>query len=165
MTDQDFIKLLHKTGRKSFIIGICIAAFGAFMIWLSVSGIDKQGLSSGGKIALYIFSGLFILIGLLMVFIHLKNSSKIKSGEHGLVNSINGSDQTYVLWFYENIVHVKGGGTAHQIFIFGRDKKQYNIGLPKSKVPEALHYLNFKFPNALQGFSKEIQAQYASMVK
>lgn len=164
MTDQDFIKLLSKTSRKSFIIGLFILAFGAFMIWLDLSGVDKKGISGSGKIVLYVFAGLFIAVGLLMVVRHLKNTSKIKNGEHALINAVNGTNDHYVLWFYENIIQVRGGGTAHQIFIFGKDKKNYNVNVAKAKVPEMLQYLNFKFPGALKGYSKELQAEYNNLV-
>ena len=99
MNDDSFIKQLTKTGTKMLIIGLSISAFAVFMIWLALSGADSE-MTQGTFIGLMIFAGIFLLVGLFMIFLPLSTSMKIKNGKNGLVNSIRNNDSTYIAWYY-----------------------------------------------------------------
>lgn len=165
MNDQEFLKLINKTSRRNLIIGICITAFAGFMFWLGLSGADSEmaSMSKGGIITFYVFAGVFLAVGLLMIVIAVRTKSKIKNGSHPLVNAIEKSGSDYVLWFYEYVVEASAGpakNTGHSIWIRCTDKKQYTINVKKNMVQDALAYLSAKFPNALVGYSKEIETEY-----
>lgn len=164
MNDQDFLKLINKSGVKNIIIGIFILAFGAFIIWLQASGVDKQGTTVAGSVVLYTLAGLCLLIGFMLIYLPVKASSQIKNGKHPLVNAINNNDSGYVIWFYEYVVQVKGGGTAHQVWVYGQDKKRYTISTKRVKTTDVLEYLAGKFPSAMCGYSKELEAAYKQKI-
>ncbi len=170
MQDADFLKMINRSAIKMGIIGFFVLAFGLFMVWLFFSGADPeaQELGTAGKVTGFIFAGIFILVGLLMLLIPIRASLKIKQGKHPLVNAVTSNDPAYILWYYEHITHVKSGparNTAHTIWMLGRDKKQYTLGVKKGKVEEIFNYLASKFPNALVGYSKELETAYEQKVK
>jgi hypothetical protein len=165
MNDQEFLKLVNKTTRRNLIIGIFITALGGFMLWLGLSGVDSEmaSMSKGGIIAFYVFTGIFLAVGLLMISIAVRAKSKIKNGSHPLVNAIEKSGSDYVIWFYEYVVEASAGpakNTGHSIWIRCADKKQYTINVKKGMVQDALSYLSNKFPNALVGYSKDLEKAY-----
>jgi len=170
MQDSDFIKMIAKTGRRMGIIGFFILAFAVLMAWIFFSGVDSEseGMGTGGKITGLIFVLLFVFVGILMLVISIRTSSKIRQGKHPLINALSGNGDPYILWYYEHVTHVKSGpakNTAHNIWLLGRDKKQYTINVKKGKVEEAFDYLATKFPNAMVGYSKEMEAAYNEQVK
>ena len=169
MNDQEFLKLINKTTRRNLIIGVFITAFAGFMFWLGLSGADSEmaSMSKGGIITFYVFAGVFLAVGFLMIVIAVRAKSKIKNGSHPLVNAIEKGGSDYVLWFYEYVVEASAGpakNTGHSIWIRCADKKQYTINVKKGMVQDALSYLSNKFPNALVGYSKDLEKAYKERV-
>lgn len=168
ITDQQFIKLINKSTIKNTLIGFGILAFGLFIIWLGMSGVDSEmdKMSTGGQITLYVFAAIFVLAGFLVMFIPLKNSWQIKKGKHPLINAIQNNDQHYVKWFYEHVIHVKSSGiksgTNHQIWMMCKGKKQIVISISKDQAAEVISYLSDKFPYAMKGWTEEYQKIYES---
>lgn len=167
ISNEEFIKSMTKSGKKHAIIGICIFLFGVFIIWLGLSGVDKSAdeMGTGGKIVLWVLALLCLFMGFLLVFKQMKTTSQVKGGKHPLVNAINQNDGTYLLWIYENVVHVKGGGSNHQVWAVGKEGKRYTIEAKKDKIEGIINYLGNKFPQALVGYSKEIEQQISAQLK
>jgi drug/metabolite transporter (DMT)-like permease len=60
-------RALKRTRRRSYIIGICLIAFAAFMIWIPFVDPEADP-SSGGSIALMCFAGLVGVLGLFIIY-------------------------------------------------------------------------------------------------
>ena len=167
ITNEEFITSLTKSGKKHAIIGICIFIFGAFIIWLALSGVDSSAddMGTGGKIVLWVLALLCVFIGLLLVFKQMKTSSQIKNGKHPLINAINQNDASYLLWVYENVVNVKGGGSNHQVWAVAKGGNRYTIEAKKDKIEGIINYLASKFPQAEVGYSKEIEIEISKQIK
>ncbi|MBK9592300.1 MAG: hypothetical protein IPO32_12675 [Crocinitomicaceae bacterium] len=169
MTDHDFLKLIKSTSIKMAIIGIGISAFGIFVVWLGLSGADPemQQMSTSTIVILSIFGGLFLLVGLLLIILPVRASLNIKNGKHKLLNAIQENDTAYALWIYEYVTKVRSGpasNTDHKIWIMCADKNHFSIDVKKNKAQEVIDYLVTKFPDAVIGYTKEIEEEYNKKV-
>lgn len=170
MQDAEFLKMYNRSGIKMAIIGVFILALGLFMIWMSVSGADPEAkdIPIGGTIALWVFAIIFALVGLLMIWLPIKTSMNQKKGKDPITNAIQSGDSGFILWFYEYVAEVKSGAaknTAHRIFMFSRDNKQYSMDVKKARVQDVLSYLQSKFPQAMMGYTPEMEAAYKARFK
>lgn len=167
MNRQEFEQIIGKSNIKQLIIGIFIFAFGAFIAWLVLSGADSEmdDMSIGGMIVIWILCGLCLLFGGALIWMPIKTSRQVKSGNHPILKAIDTGDRGFVVWAYEHITQVKGGGKDHFVYVFTREGKQINLSVKGKRVQEILTFIQNEFPNAFIGFSEEQQQRYKQMVK
>lgn len=165
MTNAEFYRLIGRSGKRTFIIGICILIFGAGMTLLAALGLDKEA-SSGTTIFVYVFGGICILLGLLMVVKARQSNAQIKNGQHPLAQAIEKGDGRFVLWYFEQIITTQNykPTAAHQIWIYDQRNKATIISVPSGQVEAVFQFLALRFPGALVGYSEENQRRYKEMV-
>lgn len=170
MQDDEFFKMFNRSGVKMGIIGFFILLFAVFIMWIAGSDADPEmeDMSTSGKAILWSFAGLFALVGLLLIGLPVVAVIKQRNGKHLLSNAIRLGDQSYILWFYEHITEVRSGpakNTNHRIWMMARDRKQYSMEVKKARVQEVLAYLQLKFPTAMIGYTKEMEAAFDEQTK
>ncbi len=136
-----------------FIIGGLVFAVGLLILWGLIADVDPTA-GAGLKIGIGFLVALFLLTGGAIVGIPLWGDIKARNGKHSLINAIDRSDSNFLLWYYEYITQVKGGGTDHQVWMHCADGKRYFIAAKSSKVAAIMTYLQIKFPNARAGHTE-----------
>ncbi|UKN00132.1 hypothetical protein K6119_10340 [Paracrocinitomix mangrovi] len=154
----DFKKILGKSNTKKSIIATFILLFGVFMLWLILSGADSEmdEVGVGGLIVLWVLIAICILIGGFILFQSIKSTMDIKNGKHGIVAAINEGNKGYLIWIYEHVTSVKGGGSDHYIYAYADNGQLHTISIKKKRVKGIFDFLSTHFPNAVLGYDDEI---------
>ena len=154
-----FKKAISKSVVKNVIVGGGIFLFGVFIAWLVLSGADSEmkDITIGGLIVIWVLAGLCLFFGFFITFQHIRNHLKVKKGDHPLVNAIEQGNKGYLIWIYEYVTQVQGGGSDHQIWAFSQDGEKHILSLKKKRIGEVMDYLSKEFPNAVVGYSEEIR--------
>lgn len=161
MTNEEFLKLIAKSGSKQMVGGIIMIVIGLLIGVGTIFGGDEVG--TGGIVFLWILTGICLLVAVITIRKSTKTSSQIKNGQHPLANAIQNGDKSYVLWIYEQIITSSGINAAHQIWICYPNKKFDTISVKGAVAQDLLQYLADKFPNALVGYTPENQKRYKEM--
>ena len=159
MDISGFRKAISKSFVKNIIIGTCITAFGGFIAWLILSGADSEmdDIPAGGMIVIWTLAGLCFFFGGLITFKHVREAFALRSGKHPVLSAIKNGDKGYLVWIYENVISVQGGGSDHQIWSYSHDGKQHIMSIKGKRVKEVIKFLQEQFPNAVMGYSDEIR--------
>ena len=159
MDINGFKKAISKSFAKNIIIGTCIIAFGVFITWLILSGADSEmdDIPLGGMIVIWTLAGLCLFFGGAITLKHISEAIKMRKGDHPVVNAIETGDKGYLVWIYENVISVQGGGSDHQIWSYTQDGKHHVMSLKAKRVKEVIKYLQEQFPQAVVGYSEEIK--------
>jgi len=166
MEIQEFKKAISKSHTKNIIVGTGITLFGVFIVWLVLSGADSEmdDMGVGGMIVIWILAGICLLFGIGITAMHIKDAIRMKKGEHPVVNAIQEGDKGFLIWMYEYVTQVQGGGSDHQVWAYDREGQKMILSLKKKRVQEVLKYLSEQFPNAVVGYSEEIREQMSQAV-
>lgn len=158
---SEFKKMITKSDKKNIIVGSGIFLFGVFIVWLVLSGADSEAdeIGTGGMIVLWSLVGCCLLFGGVLIINPIKSYFSVKSGKHPLVNAIQSGDKGYLVWIYEHVTSVQGGGTDHRIYIYNRDGKMTNLALKQKRIQPTIAFLAEQFPNAVLGYSDDIAAR------
>ena len=164
---KGFKKAVTKSVVKNVIVGTGIFLFGVFIVWLVVSGADPESkdMTMAGKIVIWVLAGLCLFFGFFITFMHLKNHFKVQRGDHPIIKAIENGDNGHLVWIYENITRVEGGGSDHQLWTFDRNGKQFILSVKAKRVQEVMAYLKEQFPSAVLGYTKEIEEQMNAYFK
>lgn len=159
MDISGFRKAISKSFTKNIIIGTCITAFGIFIAWLVLSGADSEidDMPIGGMIVIWTLAALCFFFGGVITIKHIKEAIGMRTGKHPVINAIESGDKGYLVWVYENVISVQGGGSDHQIWSYTRDGEQHILSLKGKRIKEVMTYLKEQFPNAVFGYSDEIR--------
>jgi len=154
-----FKKAVTKSVVKNVIVGTCIFLFGVFIAWLVLSGADSEmkDMGIGGYIVIWALAGICLFFGFFITFQHVRDHLRVKKGDHPIVKAIESGDKGHIIWMYEYITQVQGGGSDHQIWTFDREGKKFILSLKAKLVQEVMQYLKLQFPNAVLGYSEEIR--------
>lgn len=166
MDIQTFKKAISKSHTKNIIVGSCITLFGVFIVWLILSGADSEmdDMGVGGLIVIWILAGICLLFGGGITFMHVKDALRMKKGDHPVINAIEQGDKGFLVWVYEYVTQVQGGGSDHQIWAYDREGNKMVLSLKKKRVQEVMTYLSDQFPAMVVGYSEEIRAQMSEAV-
>lgn len=167
MDRAEFEKTIGRSSVKQLIIGSFIFAFGVFLVWLVFSGADSEmdDIGTGGMVVLWILIGLCLLMGGALIVIPIRTRMQLKSGNHPILAAIDRNDRGFVVWAYEHITQVKGGGKDHYVYVFSNAGKQINISTKGKRVEGILGFIQKEFPTAVIGYSEEQQQRYNDYVK
>jgi len=171
MTDDQFEKLVSNKSVATFITGIALILFGAFMIYALVYEATSSGLQVGSTIFIVVLAALSLFFGVLLVYQQLVKSRQIKTGTHPLIQALRQKDENFVLWTHIQELQFRGQagsninqatGKNFQVWAYGRDGKKYILNLARNEglAKEAVAYLEDKFPGALKGLSPENETLY-----
>jgi|GEM_PF-2739717 len=164
MSNEEFFRLISKTTKKNRIIGVFLLLFGILTIVGAVTlGSDT---SIGGLIVLYVLSALCLLSGVILIVKSAQSASQMKNGSHPLAGAILKGDQSFVVWFYQQVhtVNNVNATAAHQIWICDRTNKNTIISVRASAADDVMQYLSSKFPGALMGYSEQNKKEYNARV-
>lgn len=166
MDDSEFSKLISKSNAKKTIVGSSVLAFGVFIIWMIMSGADStpDDIGGGGQIIIWAVVIICLGVGGIIGGQAVRSTYQIRSGKHPLLQSIISGDTAHLVWIYENVNSIKGGGSNHYIYAYNSDNKLYTVSLKKKYIAEAMQYLQGKFPDAVFGYSNEIVEQMKSII-
>lgn len=155
-------KLMARGSRKTVIVGSFIFAFGVFILWLILSGVDSESdeIGTGGMVVLYILVAICLFFGFFIPFKAIQANLQVKRGKHPLINAIKNQDQGFVFWIYEHIVQAKGGVSDHHVYIITNEGKQLTISAKKKNARRILQFLHEQFPSAYYGWSDDTNAIY-----
>ena len=162
MNFETFKTLLIKSNRKIFLVSLLLLGIGIPMaIGSYMADNNKAGL---------IISGIFIVLGLLVLIRSLSDSGKIKNDEHPLLYALKNQQSDYLIWIYakEIISNVQGVdvGKSSNIMLYSKDNKLIEMALGRKEDPNAvINYLSNAFPKALVGFSEENKKTVEGMLK
>lgn len=159
MDINGFRKAISKSFTKNIIIGTCITAFGVFIAWLILSGADSEmdDIPLGGMIVIWTLAGLCFFFGGVITMKHIREAINMRTGKHPIINAIESGDQGFLVWIYENVISVQGGGSDHQIWSYTKDGDHHVLSIKGKRVQEVLKYLKEQFPNVVVGYSDEIK--------
>ena len=146
---------------KNVIVGTGIFLFGVFIAWLVLSGADPdmKYLPIGGLIVIWVLAGLCLFLGGYMMVKVISDWMKLRKGDHPILNAIRTSDTSYLVWVYENITSVQGGGSDHQIWTFSKTGSKIILSVKKKRVRAIMNYLKQEFPNVTLGWTSEIEQE------
>ena len=166
MTDKEFSILISKSSSKKIAVGSFVFAFGLFIMWMMLSGGESKSddISNGGQIVIWALVVICIGSAGLIGGQAVRTKIQLKSGKHPLLQAIDSGDTGHLVWIYENVSGVKGGGSDHYIYAYNSENKLYTLSLKKKRIAEAMQYLQSKFPDAVFGYSDEIVAQMKSTI-
>ena len=161
MDIREFKKLISRSNTKKFFVGLFILLFGAFLLWLVLSGADSEmkEMSGIGMVVLWALVVICLFIGGLIMLQPIRTYWMIKTANHPIINAIENSEEDVVVWMYQHTTSVKGGGSDHRLWIHTKDGKQHSLALSEHKVQKALAYLSEQFPRAKLGYSEEIKKE------
>jgi hypothetical protein len=167
MEIKDFKKVIGKSNTKNIIVGSGIFLFGIFIVWLILSGADSEmdDMGVGGMVVLWILAGLCLLFGGVLIINPIRSFMQVKSGKHPVVHAIESGNKGFIVWIYENITQVQGGGSDHQIWAFTEDGKKLILSIKGKRVQEVINYLSQQFPNAVVGWTEDIEEQMQQYFK
>ncbi len=166
MTDAEFKKALKFSILKMNIIGVLITSLGLFSFWMLTTD-DPEALKNtnlAGEIVLWLITIFTLALGPCVIYLNIKHAFEIKREKHPLLNAITNQDQHYVLWFYLSRIAIKNG-EIYQVVIYSNDKRRLPIQPGSSKYKHILSYLRKKFPNAMEGNTKENAERYKNFKK
>lgn len=166
MDYNGFKKAIKKSFVKSIIVGIGIFMFGAFIAWLILSGADSEmdDMGTGGLIVIWVLAGLCLFFGGAITFKQIKDALYLSQDKHPILNALKKGDRAYVIWVYEYVTQVNGGGSDHQVWVFSLDGKKHILSLKKKRIQEVIQYLTVQFPDATIGYSEEIKDQMSALL-
>lgn len=158
---NDLKKELGRSDVKNFIIGFFILAFGAFITWMIIADVDKSSdVGEGGLVILWILAGICLFFGGFLCFKVIQGKLQRAKGTHPLLNAIENNQGDFIVWMYEHVSSVKGGGSSHAIWMHRKDGKLITISAKEKRVKELLNYLHQQFPYADLGYTDEFAAKY-----
>lgn len=158
---NDFKKIIGKSNTKNIIIGSGIFLFGIFIVWLVLSGADSEmdDIGTGGMVVIWILAALCLLFGGVLIINPIRSYAQVKSGKHPIIHAINSGDKGYLVWIYEHITQVQGGGSDHQVWAFSGSGKKFILSIKAKPVQEVIGFLSKEFPNAVLGWSEDMEKQ------
>lgn len=161
MNYNEFRKAISKSHVKNIIVGTGIFMFGVFIAWSVLSEADPEmaEIPIGGMIVIWTLAGICLFFGGFITFKQISDAIKMKSGDHPILLAIRNEDKDYLVWIYEYVTKVQGGGSDYQVWTFSRDGKKIHLSLKKHRIQDVIKYLATKFPNATLGYSDDIAAQ------
>ncbi len=137
------------------VIGGVIALAGAAML-ISIF------MMPDAKIAYWIVTGIFVVLGFPLLILSLRDLSRIKSGTWPFLKAINEGQREYIVWIYNNeiISNVSGVdvGKSSNIVLYDRHGKMIQVVLGKkasASANDVISYLASEFPNAHVGYSDQ----------
>lgn len=165
MSNEAFFKLITRTNHRNRIVAVFLLLFGAF----ALAGALTQGgkTSLGGMITLYVLGGLCVLMGVFLIIKSSQAISQMKNGDHPLAKAILTNDQSFILWFYQQITTVNNSdvASARQINLGDRNNKIHMVTVKAAEVAEVMDYLANHFPHAMVGYTDENKAIYNQKVR
>lgn len=164
MTDQEFSTLISKTSKKNRIIGLFFLIFGLGM--LAVLTLTNQNLTTGLTIGAWVIISLLIFLGVFSIAMASKTLSQINNGTHPLINAIQTGDQSYVVWFHEQVITTENiqATATHQFWIYNKNNKSTIVSIKRTQTQELFDYLATRFPNAIMGYSTENRDLYKQRI-
>lgn len=159
MDINEFKKAISKSFTKNIIGGAGITLFGVLIISLVVAGVDTEmkDMSTGGMIVIWLLAAICLLFGISIITVNLKGAIRMKKGQHPIVNAIQSGEKDFLIWMYEYVTKVKGGGSDHQVWAYDKDGNKVILSLRKKRVRKVLNYLSQEFPDAAVGYSEELR--------
>jgi len=158
---NDLKKELGRSDVKNFIVGFFIFAFGAFIAWMIIADVDKSSdVGEGGMVILWILAGICLLLGGFMCFKVVQGKIQRSNGTHPLLSAIERNEGDFIVWMYEHVSSIKGGGSSHAIWLHRKDGKLITVTVKGKRVKELLQYLHSQFPYADLGYTDELAAKY-----
>lgn len=155
MNYETFRTLLSKSKIRIAVIGGVIALAGTAML-ISLFMMHEA------KVAYWIVTGIFVVLGFPMLILPLRDLSKIKSGTWPLLKAINEGQNQYLVWIYNNEIISQVGGTAvgksSNIILYDRHGKMTQVVLGKkasASANDVISYLASEFPSAHVGYSDQ----------
>lgn len=155
MNYELFKTLLAKSKIRIAIIGGVIAIAGTAML-ISLFMMHEP------KVAYWIVTGIFVMLGFPMLIFSLRDLSRIKSGTWPLLKAINEGQLEYIVWIYNNEIVSQVGGTAvgksSNIVLYDRHGKMTQVVLGKKaslSANDVITYLASEFPGAYVGYSDQ----------
>lgn len=152
MNYEAFKSLFSKSKRKFLFLGLLFLLMGG--------GVIAGALLGESKISYWIFAGFFLLLGLPITFLSIRDLVRISNDNLPLLNAIKYNDKGYIVWIYQNEIHqsVEGMdvGKSSNIVLYNRDGKMMQVVLGRKASPEAvIDYLSDVFPDAYVGYKDE----------
>lgn len=161
MDYSGFQSVLTRSKRKIAIVGVILALCGApFIIAVIVS--ESRAMYWG-------FGLFFVLLGVLITIISVRDLSKMKSGKLPLLNAMNGNERDYLVWIYLKQINSKVEGvkvgTAHNVVLYTKHNKMQELVLGKKTSPEeVINFLHSQFPEAYVGYTDENRAAVSKIL-
>lgn len=167
MDIKGFKKVIGKSNVKNIIVGSGIFLFGIFIAWLILSGADSEmeDMGTARMVVLWVLAGLCLLFGGVLIINPIRSFMQIKNGKHPVVQAIETGNQGFIIWVYEHITTVQGGGSDHQVWAFSEDGKKFILSIKGKRVKEVMEYLSQQFPQATFGWTEEIEQQMKNHFK
>ena len=158
-----FKKAISKSVVKNVIVGGGIFMFGVFIAWM-LSGADSESedMTIGGLIVIWTLAVLCLFFGFFITFMPVRDYLKVRKGDHPLVNAIEQGNKGYLIWVYEYVTQVQGGGSDHQVWAYSQDGEKHILSLKQKRIAEVIEYLSQQFPNAVVGYSEEIRERMSA---
>lgn len=155
MNYEKFKTLLSTSKIRMSIMGGVFALVGIAMT-ISLIVIHET------KVAFWIMTGLFLVLGFPILILSLRDLSRIRSGTLPLLKAINEHQKDYIVWIYNNevISNVSGVavGKSSNIVLYDRHGKTIQVILGKKASLSAdavVNYLASEFPDADTGYSDQ----------
>lgn len=156
MNYKELKSTLSSSNIKVSIIGIIVLFLGG----LSIS----YGLTNpkSSMIGLSIFGGLFIGLGLLVLYGALPVLIQIKSDTYPLLKAIKEGQKDYIIWVYNKQINTTAGhgggtlGSSQNIIFYNKEGKSTEITLGGKTSPDSvIQYLATEFPNIQIGYADD----------
>jgi len=154
MDDQQMNALVKKAIRGSKIrfifLGSFLVGFWVFMMYLPK--LDKT-MGKGTEIGLLILGLVFLITGVLMLYVGLRSSR--------IMSSITSSPETLVWIYRQNVVTQTGTqtNTSNIVFHFSDGKKEV-LSLGPKTADNLLDSLKMKLPKTNFGYNKELEKKF-----
>lgn len=151
-------RILIKSNIKVAIIAIIVLFLGGLAATYPFFN------SETNFIVTSLFGGIFILIGVLILWKTLPAIVQAKTEKHPLLNAIKIGEKDYIVWLYkkEIITSVEGikAGTSNNVIYLSKDCKGKAIELTLSKKDSAdsfIEYLSGEFNIPYVGYDNDIR--------
>lgn len=148
--NYEFLKSsLVKSKFRILFVGVLTALLGA--------GSLIGALGPDSKIVYWVFAGIFLAIGLLILGMALKGIIEIKSEKYPLIQAIKQKESDYVVWMYDKRIAAQVEGItvskSSNVVIYNKHGKMTEIVLGR-KIPanNVIDYLSSQFPDAHVGY-------------
>lgn len=161
MNYDTFKSILAKSNQKILLVGFILLFIGVPILISNFIG--------SSKVAAWIISLIFIILGLLVIIRSVNDLSKIKSDSFPLLKAIKQNQLNYIVWIYQKEITSKVEGVkvakSNNIIVWSNNNKHYEIVLNKKTSPsEIIKYLSTLFPKAYVGYSEEIKKEVESLI-
>ncbi len=165
MNHESFKMILAKSAKKQFRIGVLLGIIG--LLFAAIPFLDPADIGTGGLIVFIILTCLTLFIGVFLIYLGRKTTNQLKFDNHPLMAAILNGDQTFILWFHEQVTTVKNfeSRADYQIWLYHRSIKPITISVKKGEVEGTMSYLSQHFPNALVGFTEENRKKMKELSK